>query len=159
MVPCACIRPVAGAFLIQRVNNDVNTYSISLQWRHNGCDGVSDHQPHYCLLHHLFGSKSKKTSNLRATGLCTGNSPLPVNSPHKWPVTRKMFHLMTSSYHGVVIVYKYHLLTVTPPPSLPHQPHPLHRLSSDTIIFVPLCKFRIIIFISCHPSSHIWPVW
>ena len=22
----------------------------------------------------------------------------PVNSPHKWPVTRKMFHLMTSSW-------------------------------------------------------------
>ena len=27
------------------------------------------------------------------TGLCAGNSPWPVNSPHKWPVTRKMFPL------------------------------------------------------------------
>ena len=27
----------------------------------------------------------------RLTGLCVGNSPGPVNSPHKWPVTRKMF--------------------------------------------------------------------
>ena len=33
--------------------------------------------------------RSKKTSKLRATGLCDGNSP--VNSPHKGPVTRKMF--------------------------------------------------------------------
>ena len=35
--------------------------------------------------------KSKKTSKLRVTGLCEGNSPGPVNSPHKGPVTRKMF--------------------------------------------------------------------
>ena len=33
----------------------------------------------------------KKTSKLRVTGLCAGNSPGPVNSPHKWPVTLKMF--------------------------------------------------------------------
>ena len=33
--------------------------------------------------------RSKKTSKLRVTGLCEGNSP--VNSPHKWPVTRKIF--------------------------------------------------------------------
>ena len=29
--------------------------------------------------------------NIRVTGLCVGNSPGPVNSPHKGPVTRKMF--------------------------------------------------------------------
>ena len=34
---------------------------------------------------------SKKTSKLRVTGLYAGNSPGPVNSPHKWPVTRIMF--------------------------------------------------------------------
>ena len=33
----------------------------------------------------------KKTSKLRVTGLCVGNSPGAVNSPHKGPVTRKMF--------------------------------------------------------------------
>ena len=33
----------------------------------------------------------KNPSQLRVTGLCAGNSPGPVNSPHKWPVTRKMF--------------------------------------------------------------------
>ena len=26
-----------------------------LQWRHNGHDGVSNHQSHDCLLNHLFG--------------------------------------------------------------------------------------------------------
>ena len=38
----------------------------------------------------LFRRRSKKTSKLRVTGLCAGNSPGPVNSPHKGPVTRKM---------------------------------------------------------------------
>ena len=61
----------------------------TLQWRHNDHDGVSNHQPNHCLLNLLFGCRLKKTSKLRVTGLCAGNSP--VNSPHKWPVTRKMF--------------------------------------------------------------------
>ena len=32
-----------------------------------------------------------KHQKVRVTGLCVGNSPGPVNSPHKGPVTRKMF--------------------------------------------------------------------
>ena len=52
----------------------VSIYS-KLQWRHNGRDGVSNHQPHYCLLNRVFRRRSKKTSvKLRATGLCAGNS-------------------------------------------------------------------------------------
>ena len=63
----------------------------TLRWRHNDQDGVSNHQPHGCLLNRLFRRRSNKTSKLRVTGLCVGNSPGPVNSPHKGPVTRKMF--------------------------------------------------------------------
>ena len=48
---------------------------LSLRWRHNELDGVSDHQSHDCLLNRLFGRRSKKTSKLRVTGLCAGNSP------------------------------------------------------------------------------------
>ena len=47
----------------------------SLLWRHNGRDCVSNHQPHECLLNRLFRRRSKKTSKLRVTGLCAGNSP------------------------------------------------------------------------------------
>ena len=47
----------------------------TLQWRHNGHDGVSNHQPHDCLLNRLFRRRSKKTSKLRVTSLCAGNSP------------------------------------------------------------------------------------
>ena len=48
---------------------------FSLRWRHNDHAGVSNHQPHCCLLNRLFRRKSKKTSKLRVTGLCAGNSP------------------------------------------------------------------------------------
>ena len=65
--------------------------AFSLLWRHNEHDSVSNHQPRGCLLDRLFRRRSKKTSKLRVTGLCVGNSPGPVNSPHKGPVTRKMF--------------------------------------------------------------------
>ena len=63
----------------------------TLLWRHNENDSVSYHQPRGCLLNRLFIRRSKKTSKLRVTGLCVGNSPGPVNSPHNGPVTRKMF--------------------------------------------------------------------
>ena len=68
----------------------------TLHWRHDDNDGVSNHQPHGCLLNRL-----KKTSKLRVTGLCVGNSPGPVNSPHKGPVTRKMF-----PFDDVIMKYK-----------------------------------------------------
>ena len=58
--------------------------STSLQWRHNGHNGVSSH---LCLLNRLLRRRSKKTSKLRVTG------PYDGNSPHKRPVTRKMFPL------------------------------------------------------------------
>ena len=46
-----------------------------LRWRHNGRDSISNHQPHDCLLNRLFRRRSKKTSKLRVTDLCAGNSP------------------------------------------------------------------------------------
>ena len=46
----------------------------TLQRRHNGCDGISNHQPRDCLLKR----RSKKTSERRVTSICGGNSP--VNS-------------------------------------------------------------------------------
>ena len=54
---------------------------LALRWHHNGCDGVSNHQPHDCLLNRLFRRRSKKTSKLIAIGLCVGNSPLTGEFP------------------------------------------------------------------------------
>ena len=46
-----------------------------LQWRHNEPDGVSNYRRLDCLLNRLFSRRSKKTLNLRATGIFEGNPP------------------------------------------------------------------------------------
>ena len=64
---------------------------------HNEHNGVSNHQPHHCLLNRLFRSRSKKTSKLCVTGLCKGNSPMTGDFPaHRASDAEKCFHLMTS---------------------------------------------------------------
>ena len=55
--------------------------AIPLQWRPNGCDGVSNYLRLDCLLSRLFRRRSKKTSKLRWL----------VNSQHKRPIMRKLF--------------------------------------------------------------------
>ena len=52
-----------------------HTKAISLQWRHNERDSVSNHQPRDCFPNRLFRRRSKKASKLRVTGFCAGNSP------------------------------------------------------------------------------------
>ena len=70
----------------------IKIYNLkSFQWRHNGHDGVSNHQPHDCLLNRLFRYRSKKTSKPASLAFVRGIHGWPVNSPHKGPVTRKMF--------------------------------------------------------------------
>ena len=55
--------------------------NFSLLRRHNGRDGVSNHQPHDCLLNRSFRRRSKKTSKFRVTGLCAGNSAVTGEFP------------------------------------------------------------------------------
>ena len=52
------------------------TWEQSLQWHHNGHDGVSNHQPRHWLLDRLFRRRSQKTSKLRVTGICAANSTM-----------------------------------------------------------------------------------
>ena len=66
---CPCVSGV-----ILKGMADLKLIKTTLLWRHNEPDGVSNHQPHDCLLNRLFGLRSKKTSKLRVTGLCAGNS-------------------------------------------------------------------------------------
>ena len=57
--------------------------SLSVQWHHNGCDGG--------LLNRLFRRRWKKHQSSAPMALVRGIHRWPVDSPHKWPVTRKMF--------------------------------------------------------------------
>ena len=72
--------------------------SVPLQWRHNGRDSVSNHQPDHCLLKGLFRRRSKKTSKLRVTGLCALNSPGTGEFPAK----------MASNAENVSIWWRHH---------------------------------------------------
>ena len=67
-------------------------------WRHNGGDGVSNQQPHDCLLNRSFRRRSKKTSKLRVTGLCEGNSPETGEFPAQ----------MASNAENVSIWWRHH---------------------------------------------------
>ena len=71
---------------------------FTLQWRHNGRDCVSNHQPHDCLLKRLFMRKSKKASKPRVTGLCQGNSPVTGEFPAQ----------MASNAENVSIWWRHH---------------------------------------------------
>ena len=56
-------------------NERVSHREWALPWHHNECDGISNRQPHDCLLNCLFRRRLKKTSmKLCVTGLCEGNS-------------------------------------------------------------------------------------
>ena len=74
---------------------------LPLLWRHNGHDCIPNHQPHHCLLSYLFGRRSKKTSKLRVTGLCVGNSPGTGEFPAQ----------MASNAENVSIWWRHHVLS------------------------------------------------
>ena len=69
-----------------------------LWWRHNRHDGISNHQPHNCLLNRLLRRRSKKTSKLHVTGLCAGNSPGTDEFPKQ----------MASNMENVSISWRHH---------------------------------------------------
>ena len=78
-------------------------FTIPLQWRHNGHDGVLNHQPHHCLLDRLFGRRSKKTSKLCVIGLCAENSP----GTGEFPAQK------ASNAENVSIWWRHHALLVS----------------------------------------------
>ena len=65
----------------------------SLLWGHNGRAGVSNHQPHHYLLNCLLGTDQRKHPSSASLDFVRGVHRWPMNSPHKWSVTRKRFSL------------------------------------------------------------------
>ena len=64
----------------------------------------SNHRPFNCLFNSLCGPTLKKNQSLHYWPFVTGIHRWPVNSPHKGPVTRKSFHLMTSAWIFIVLI-------------------------------------------------------
>ena len=81
----------AWHILVQFYIGSPTVLIASLQWRHYGRDGVSNHQPRHCLLNRLFRRRSKKNQSSAWLAFVRRIHRWPVNSSHKWPVSRKMF--------------------------------------------------------------------
>ena len=100
------------------------TWPISLHWRHNEHDGVSNYQPHDCLRNCLFKRRSKKISKLRVTGLCAGNSPVTDEFP-----SQQATNAENASIWYVIIILYFHMHTwygvycISP---LQFHPYPIH---------------------------------
>ena len=73
-----CVIPLSACTVVL---SRILLWGPTLQWRHNECDGVSNHRRLDYLLNRLFKRRSKKTSNLRVTGLCEGNPPVTGEFP------------------------------------------------------------------------------
>ena len=76
------------------------TTIISLEWRHNKRDSVSNHQRLDCLHNRLFSRRSKKTSKLCVTGICVRNSPVIGGFPSQ----------RASNAENVSIWWRHHLV-------------------------------------------------
>ena len=96
-----CTR-LMGYFGDHTCQPDLSHIMLALLWRHNGRDGVSNHQPHDCLLNHSFRRRSKKTWKLRVTGLCAGNSSVTGEFPAQ----------MASNAENASIWWRHHELMV-----------------------------------------------
>ena len=94
LVPCHVYRPWNQVFAAHW-----SGIRKSLLWRHSGHHGVSNHQPHECLLNRSFRRRSKKTPKLRVTGLCAGNSPETGEFPAQ----------MASDAENVSIWWRHHV--------------------------------------------------
>ena len=86
-------------------------YMLALRWRHNERGCVSNHQPHDCLLNRLFRHRSKKTSKLRATGLCAGNSSGTGEFPAQMASNAEDVSIWWR-HHGWILVWYHVLLTI-----------------------------------------------
>ena len=75
-----------------------HAHALSLLWRHNEHDSVSNHQHYDCLLNRLFRRRPKETSKARVTGLCAENSPETGEFPAQ----------MASNAENVSIWWRHH---------------------------------------------------
>ena len=75
-------------------NDILNT----LQWHQYGCDGVSNHQPHHCLLNVYSDADQRKHQSSASLAFVRGIH----RWPHKRPITRNMF-----PFDDVIMIMSY----------------------------------------------------
>ena len=126
--------------IISQIHCFVSYLSMcALQWHHNELDGVSNHQPCHCFLSHLFGRRSKKTSKLRVTGLCVGNSPGTGEFPAQMASNAENVSIWWC-HHGRITVWLIMILTCSSQESLHSAPLLIHSCS--------ICWTHLLIYVS-----------
>ena len=87
-----------------RTTDQVKGKYQSLQWRHNGCDGVSNHLPTIVYSTVYSGVGQRKLQSSVSLAFVRGIHRWPVNSPHKWPVIAENVSIWWRHH---VYLYKY----------------------------------------------------
>ena len=77
----------------------------TLQWRHNERDGISIYRRLYRLVNSWFRRGSKKTSKLRITGLCAGDSPVTGEFPAQLKGQLRRLSHMPHCFKGVRMMF------------------------------------------------------
>ena len=98
----ACEQPFVSLFFL-------------LQWRHNGRQWVSNHQSLECEFNFCAGVDQRKYQSSTSLAFVRVIHRSQVNSPHKGPVTRKRFHLMTPSFINCISIICIDSLLGKPP--------------------------------------------
>ena len=103
---------------------------LQISWFHtqvynNGRDGISNHQPHECLLSRLIRRRSEKTSKLHVTGFCAGNSLMTGEFPAQI-ASNAEYVSNWWRHHGLVRIPLY---ARSPRPVLDAQPWADHQCS------------------------------
>ena len=73
---------------------------FTLKWRHIERDSVLNHQLRESLLNGLSDANQRNHESPASLAFVRVIHRGPVNSPHKWPVTRKMF-----PFDDVIMIY------------------------------------------------------
>ena len=95
---------------------------------------VASHQPHDCLPSRLFRRRSKKTSKLRVTGLCAGNSPVTGEFPAQ----------RASNAENVSIWWRHHAGSLAIGRDVIGYIHRMNRSSSTRNGSNNLCQFSVL---------------
>ena len=66
--------------LSKSVQRPIN-FKWTLQWRHNGRDGVSNHQPHHYFSTVYWGAYRRKHQRSASLAFCAGNAPVTGEFP------------------------------------------------------------------------------
>ena len=113
----------------------------TLQYRHNERDGVSNHQPHDCLLKRLFGHRSKKTSKLSFASLCAEISPVTGEFPAQRASNAEnvsiwwRHHELLSTCHACTCLMHSADGGATCPVQYPHMNYEFSTISGNNFLF------------------------